>query len=112
MVLDIHEFEGEGDEYGDWPAVFAVACRDCSIEFDPKKEIEEVIASIDGSPDDRDWQAVVKLKGGRFAWVSSGCDYSGWGCQDWGTIQFANSLETLLSPLYSKIWLDEELVEA
>jgi hypothetical protein len=42
-------------------------------------DVEEVIASRNGESDGRDWCAVFHLKDGRYAYLSAGCDYTGWG---------------------------------
>ena len=106
MPLDITKLDN------DWPEVFAVACAEGSISIDPRKDIEEVIASIDGENDGLYWQAIIKLKDGKYAWISSWCDYTGWGCQDGGTIHLANSLKKLLNPFVTPIWLREDLKSA
>ena len=38
-----------------------------------------VISCREGFPDGEDWVALVVLKDGAFAFVSAGCDYTGWG---------------------------------
>ena len=48
------------------------------------EEVDEVISAVEGVNDEKDWQLVVRLKSGKFAWLSAGCDYSGWGCQEGG----------------------------
>lgn len=41
-----------------------------------------------------DW--FFELKDGRFAFVSAGCDYTGWGCQDWGHTIIGPDEETMM----------------
>lgn len=40
-------------------------------------DVQDVIASSEGENDGSNWLAAVKLKDGRFAFVSAGCDYTG-----------------------------------
>lgn len=42
-------------------------------------DVERVLASAVGENDGPDWLALVVLHGGEFAYVSAGCDYTGWG---------------------------------
>ena len=43
-----------------------------------RRDVVKVIASVEGEHDEADWIAVVKLRDGRFAVASGGCDYTGW----------------------------------
>jgi len=40
-------------------------------------DVAEVFAKDDGERDEANWLAAVKLRDGRFAFVSAGCDYTG-----------------------------------
>ena len=106
MVLDLLDLDY------DWSNAFAVACDAGGITVDPTKDIEEVIASVEGENEGADWQCVVRFKDGRFAWLSASCDYTGWDCGRSGKILFAPSLERLLDPMFSELWLRDELVTA
>ena len=59
-------------------------------------DVAEVIACDDGENDGPDWIAVFRLHDGRFAFLSAGCDYTGWGCQESGRTWFASSLDALV----------------
>ena len=48
-------------------------------------QVSKVLASNDGENDERDWLALLEMKDDKFMYVYGGCDYTGWGCQDWGT---------------------------
>jgi hypothetical protein len=41
-------------------------------------DVEEVIASANGEHDGDSWIAVFKLKDGKYAGLTAGCDYTGW----------------------------------
>jgi hypothetical protein len=76
----------------DWKYVFAYANgeQDTPLEvlgggetkktatFD-REDVEETIAMVDGEADGANWIFVGKLKDGRYAYVTAGCDYTGWG---------------------------------
>lgn len=59
-------------------------------------DVAEVIARDDGENDGPNWIAVFRLRDGRFAFLSAGCDYTGWGCQESGSTWFAASLGALV----------------
>lgn len=42
-------------------------------------DIEKVYFISDGFNDEDDWVAVMKLFDGRYARITAGCDYTGWG---------------------------------
>lgn len=60
-------------------------------------DVAEVIAHVEGENDEKDWQVVVELKDGRAAWISAGCDYTGWDCQASGYTRVGASLADLLA---------------
>lgn len=39
-----------------------------------------IIAAVNGANDESDWLGVFRLKDGRYAVCSGGCDYTGWDC--------------------------------
>lgn len=41
-------------------------------------DVAEVIAVADGENDGENWLGVFRLRDGRFAFVTAGCDYTGW----------------------------------
>lgn len=47
-------------------------------------DIERVLLQFEGEADERDWLLLCKLKSGGYGYVSAGCDYTGWGCQEGG----------------------------
>lgn len=48
------------------------------------KDIVSVVGYADGENDGANWIGLFELKDGRFAFVTAGCDYTGWGCQEGG----------------------------
>ena len=61
-----------------------------------RADIAEVIASANGMNDESDWIGVFRLQDGRFAAVRAGCDYTGWGCQQWGHADVGGDLESIV----------------
>lgn len=85
----------------DWKEAFEYAdptkCEgaSCSTEGFDCEDVEEVLASSDGENDERDWIAIFKLKDGRYAFLSAGCDFTGWDCASGGQAWVAEDLERL-----------------
>ena len=93
---------GSGDDY-DWEEAFKFASASCSSipghecdtgPFD-LNSVDDVIASVFGQNDEESWLALVKLKDGRFCFVSAACDYTGWDCQAGGASTVCMDLGTL-----------------
>lgn len=86
----------------DWEEVFKYAnptpVLGSSASADPfsRADVAEIIAAVNGDNDGPDWVGVFRLDDGRFAVVSAGCDYTGWGCQEDGQAASASSLEELV----------------
>lgn len=77
----------------DWCQVFSFAGhepREAGIGggiapgFD-HEDVAEVLYTDEGEREGDSWIGVFKLKDGRFAFVSAGCDYTGWACQAGGS---------------------------
>ncbi len=73
----------------DWAEVFAdynsgnvskdvQAIGDCPDHEFSRSDVVEIMASRDGENDGPDWIGVFRLRDGRFAFASGGCDYTGW----------------------------------
>ena len=99
MTLD--EFRNDYD----WKEAFAVAMRDNvraapsyagSTESFGVDDVEEILAISNGENDGPDWIGAFRLKDGRYAFVSAGCDYTGWGCQDGGCARLADNVDDLV----------------
>lgn len=48
------------------------------------KDVDKIIFEREGDNDVCNWLLIVLLKTGKYGWLSAGCDYSGWGCREWG----------------------------
>jgi uncharacterized protein (TIGR02996 family) len=76
----------------DWQEVFGVgsggnctpkadACPPgASVDMTPPVigEVAEVIAAVNGEPDEEDWLGLFRMNDGRFVVAYAGCDYTGW----------------------------------
>lgn len=57
-----------------------------ALEYNPQENftaenILNVMAVFEGEREDANWAWVLKLTGGRFAYLQAWCDYTGWDCQ-------------------------------
>lgn len=62
----------------------------------PKKEVENVLAAVYGENDGADWHYILQMKGGDYAYISGGCDYTGWDCQAGATLNKRGTLEEVI----------------
>lgn len=62
--------------------------HNCSLE---PKDILTVLAQVPGEADGFSWHWVIEMKDGKFFYVTGCCDYSGWGCSDWGEAKEAKT---------------------
>lgn len=58
--------------------------------------VAEVLAYSNGENDGRDWIALFRLDDDRFAFLSAGCDYTGWDCRSGGTVKYDADLGALI----------------
>ncbi len=61
-----------------------------------RQDVKRVIALSEGENDGPNWLCVVELDDGRFAFVSAGCDYTGWDCMASGYAMVDNDLQHLI----------------
>jgi hypothetical protein len=55
---------------------------DACLEYNPQdfqlEDITEVFAIVEGEADEFDWHWLLGLDNGTFAYLTGGCDYTGW----------------------------------
>jgi len=61
-----------------------------------REDVAEIIAIEDGENDGPPWIGLFRLHDGRYAFLSAGCDYTGWDCQAGGGSAVANDLQKLI----------------
>lgn len=100
------------DDY-DWKEAFGAAGKEIGTQLNgvpvvvqftapvpttpfSREDVQEIIAISDGENDGSNWLGVFKLNDGRYAVIDSGCDYTGWGCQEWGSAEVAGSLSDII----------------
>jgi len=97
-------------EDGDWAQVFAdeswgnvdktvqVAPPGADVDDAPfgRQDVEEIIAAVNGENDAADWLGLFRLKDGRYAVCSGGCDYTGWDCQAGNSMTVCATVEDAL----------------
>ena len=59
-------------------------------------DVEEVIAASEGENDGPSWVCIVRLRDRRYAFLSAGCDYTGWDCQAGGRVWVHGDLDALV----------------
>lgn len=67
-----------------------------STEPFDREDVAEIIAISDGEKDSENWLGVFRLKDGRYAMIDAGCDYTGWGCREWGTAEVCRTLNEMI----------------
>jgi len=61
-----------------------------------RADVMRVVAVSEGVNDEYNWLCVVELNDGRFAFVSAGCDFTGWDCQASGYAMVDTDLQHLI----------------
>lgn len=88
--------EDDSSRYNDPNVSPAIDKVHVSAEPFQRADVVVVIAAADGENDGPNWIGVFKLKDGRFAFLSAGCDYTGWDCQSGGHAIVDDDLEHLI----------------
>lgn len=68
------------------------------VRLDPfsREDVAKLVACIEGENDGPSWEALGRLKDGRWFFLSACCDYTGWDCQAGGTATVARTKTELL----------------
>ncbi len=82
--------------YGDVKISQCLGDENCSITPIEYENIKEIISYDEGAGDGPDWLLILKLNDNRFAFISAGCDYTGWDCSCGGYCIVSNNLEHLI----------------
>lgn len=61
-----------------------------------RDDVAEILAIEDGENDGANWIGFFLLKDGRYAFLSAGCDYTGWDCQSGGHAIVGPDKDTML----------------
>ncbi len=59
-------------------------------------DVAEILAAEEGENDGPNWIGVFRLKDGRYAFLSAGCDYTGWDCRSGGHAIVDDDLDHLI----------------
>jgi hypothetical protein len=96
--MELAELEGS-----DWQNAFCYANNLAPVLDDDALQssfgigdISEILAAEAGDNDGPDWIILMRLKDGRYAFLSAGCDYTGWDCVAIGNASVANDLQKLI----------------
>lgn len=60
-----------------------------------REDVAEILGLSEGENDGPNWLGLFKLRDGRYAFLSAGCDYTGWDCQSGGSALVSDDLEIL-----------------
>ena len=84
----------------DWEHVFGngysrpthVRTKQVAEKAYEREQVAEIIAIQDGANDEADWLGLFRMDDGLFLVIRAGCDYTGWGCQEGGSSDLADTL--------------------
>ena len=62
-----------------------------------RADVAKVIAIEDGENDEDAWVGVFQMSDGLFMAVRACCDYTGWGCQEGGSSDVADTLDDIVT---------------
>jgi len=104
--MDLNEFNGSFNWAGSFDSGMGAVYEACQ-EPDPlpgykgpiawtKDDVAEVLCASEGENDGANWLALLRLKDGRFVFLSAGCDYTGWDCQASGRSTVAKDKKRLI----------------
>ncbi|RJQ33869.1 hypothetical protein C4568_03650 [Candidatus Parcubacteria bacterium] len=68
----------------------------CLLANVDKNDIDNVLAAVYGENDGADWHYIVLMKDGEHAYISGGCDYTGWDCQASASLVKKGSLDEVV----------------
>lgn len=61
-----------------------------------REDVVEIVSMEEGEHEGPSWLGVFKLRDGCFAFLTAGCDYTGWDCQSWGDSYVSEGLFELI----------------
>lgn len=61
-----------------------------------RTDVAFITAIVEGENDGPNWVCVGRLITGEWFTVTAGCDYTGWGCQQWGQAYVDSDLDAIL----------------
>lgn len=56
-----------------------------------RTDVAKVVAAEDGANDGPEWVGLFKMRDGKWLAVRAGCDYTGWGCVESGSSDYADT---------------------
>jgi hypothetical protein len=59
------------------------------------------LATVFGANDESSWHWLLWLQDGTYAYVTGWCDYTGWGCQSGGEIEYYPTLKAAIKAIPS-----------
>lgn len=80
----------EGDDYN------LSSCLQNNLQYIPGK-VTSIVACIEGKHEGAYWHWIVTLDNKNFAYITGGCDYTGWDGQSGASSEEAKTIEEVLS---------------
>jgi hypothetical protein len=104
MLLELDNYDWHyafayaGEPGGDGSANISPTCTNPTCPRTPftREDVAEIFGLREGERDERNWELVGRLHDGRYFRLSAGCDYTGWGCQEWGEATVSATLEDII----------------
>lgn len=91
LLITKEEFEGEDYD-------LSTALVYCSQSYPHTiEDVKKILAVIEGTNDEESWHWLVELRDGRYAYITGGCDYTGWDCQGYVESYVADTLYEALN---------------
>lgn len=66
------------------------------------QDVAYVLACVYGEADESNWHWLCAMKDRTYAYATGGCDYTGWGCRDWGEANIYATLKEAINALPEK----------
>ena len=63
------------------------------------QDVAYVLACVFGESDGSNWHWLCAMNDHTYAYATGGCDYTGWGCQDWGDSHIYPTLKEAIDAL-------------
>lgn len=74
------------------------------------EDIAYVLAEVMGENDGPDYHWLVAMNDHTYAYVSGGCDYTGWDCQSSGAVEIFPTLKSAIDAIPERAEYDDRLI--
>lgn len=67
-----------------------------NLKSPSKNDVKTIIAIVNGEKDGDEWLGIFLLNDNRYLFASGWCDFTGWDCQSWTSLEVSKNLDDLL----------------